>query len=308
MISHAWKDHPDPGNQLSYWLDPLETKTTQLDGFDPYADFWKSGDTLSNILPGEELISEKSKLDWGVWSGHNSMYTNQFAERFTQNRKERIMGVILQVAHNDVALPSSHLIVKVWQDLGIPGKVTYEKNVQLADLSSYTANFIEFDSIVSLADSFFIGYELFYTSPMDTFSTYMAANRLNNPFNTAYVYDNGWQSLNGVTGGLINSSFAIMPVVFDSIPHDGPLVDPDSDIVLYPNPAYSYCWIEFGKMLAFPVQLSVYNLQGELVLEEEYGPYQRSIRLETAGFSSGIYLIRVKRGEQMMTAKLVIIR
>jgi len=136
----------------------------------------------------------------------------------------------------------------------------------------------------------------------------MAANRLNDPFNTAYVYDNQWQPLNLYTGGLINSSFAIMPVVFDSLPHDGTPGEPDSEMVLYPNPANTYCWIEFEKMLALPVQLSVYNLQGELVSEVEYGPYQRSIRLETADFSSGVYIIRVKRGEQILVAKLAIIR
>ncbi len=308
MISHAWKDHPDPVNQLAHWLDPLETKEVQLDGFDPNADFWESGDTLSNILPGEVLKSESDNLDWGEWSGHNSLYINQFAERYTQNQKEKILGVILHVAHNYVSLPSSHLVVKVWQDLGLPGKVMYEKDIQLADLSSNTANFIEFDSIVSVGDSFFVGYELFYSSPMDTFSTYMAGNRLNDPFNTAYVYDSQWQPLNLYTEGLVHSSFAIMPVVFDSIPHGKPPVEPDSDIVLYPNPAQTYCWIEFGKMTVLPVRILVYNLQGEIVSEDEYGPYQRSVRLETTDFSSGVYIVHVKRGEQILMAKLVIIR
>jgi len=55
-------------------------------------------------------------------------------------------------------------------------------------------------------------------------------------------------------------------------------------------------------------QLDIDYEKAIIVSEEEYGPYQRSVRLETNDFSSGVYIVHVKRGEQIMMAKLVIIR
>jgi lysyl endopeptidase len=308
MLSHDWKDYPANGNQLAYWLDPLDTKTNLIDGFDPYRNFWESGDTLSNILPAEIMQLDENNLGWGAWSGHNSLYISQFAERFAQKNKKEVLGVILHTAHNHVASAASHLVVKIWQDQELPGQVIYEKVIPLVDLSANAVQFIEFDSIVSVTDSFFAGYELFYNNPLDTFSTYMAVNRQIDPFSTAYIFDNQWYSLENYTGGSLNSSFAIMPVVFDSIPNDGPSVESSSEIIIYPNPADSYSWIEFKQMLAYPVRLTVYNVQGDIVADKEYGPYQRSLRLETAGFGMGVYFIRAKRGEQVGVAKMVVIR
>ena len=92
MFSHDWKDYPAPENQLAYWLDPLNSKTKTLEGFDPNEAFWESGDTLSNIGEEEKLTLEKIGLSWGSWSGHNSSHTTQFAEHFVHTQKETGAG------------------------------------------------------------------------------------------------------------------------------------------------------------------------------------------------------------------------
>jgi hypothetical protein len=308
MFSHDWKDYQSPENQLAYWLDPLNSGTNMLDGYDPNADFWKSGDTLSNIGEQETLTLENIALTWGSWSGHNSAHTTGFAEHFAHTHKERVLGVMLHVAQNYAASSSAHLLLKIWRDEKTPGSVIYQKNVPLADLSPNTIQFIEFDSIVVVADSFFAGYELFYDSPADTFSTYMAANRTVDTLNSSFVYNNNqWISLHELSLGLISSSFAVMPVVFDSVASSNPV--PFSDkIRIYPNPADHYCWIEFNELLESPVHLTLYNLQGQIIREQDFGPYQRSVRIETSGLPEGIYLIRTDRANVMNTAKLLIFR
>ena len=308
MLGHEWKDYSSPGNQLAYWLDPLDIRKSFLNGFDPFAGFWESGDTLSNIRPGEKLVTDISNLAWGSWSGHNSLSLSQFAEHFSSVHPKKVLGVILNVAQNDILHQSSHLRLKIWEDQGLPGQVIYEQDVPLADLSAHITNFLEFDSIVSTADTFFAGYELFYPDPADTFSTFMADNRLTGVYNTSYVFDGRWQSLDNYTGGLIHSSFCIMPVVFDSIPGNSPQFQFTSDIMIFPNPTADYCWIEFKKMIADPVKLAVYSLRGELITESEYGPYQQSVRIETTGFRNGVYIIRVRQGNHIHIAKMIVLR
>lgn len=308
MFSHVWKDYPNPENQVAYWIDPLNSRVSTLEGFDPNAEFWKSGDTLSNIGPGENIGLENIALTWGSWSGHNSAHTTQFAEHYTHTEKEKVLGVMLNVAHNYVASSSSRFLVKIWSDENIPGQLIYQKSVPLSDLAPNTVQFIEFDSIISIADSFFAGYELFYDDPLDTFSTYMAANRPVDSLNSAYVYNNNeWISLNELSLGLIRSSFAIMPVVFDSTTAVNP-VELTDKIWLYPNPADQYCWLEFNELFDVPLHVTLYNLQGQIIEEHDYGPYQRSVRIETSHLGEGVYLVRADQENSTYVAKLLIIR
>ncbi len=128
MFSHDWKDYPAPENQLAYWLDPLKTKAKTLEGYDPNEAFWETGDTLSNIGTGEKITVEKSGLSWGSWSGHNSTYSTQFAEHFAHTQKERVLGIMLNIARNYVTSLSSRMILKIWRDEGIPDR-SYIKKV-----------------------------------------------------------------------------------------------------------------------------------------------------------------------------------
>jgi hypothetical protein len=306
MVGHCWNDYPLSENQLACWLDPLNSNVKQMDGLDPYADFWKSGDTLSNILPDEALEFTVSGLAWGQYSGHNSLYINQFAEAFTENEHEKILGMMLHVDNNYVADSGSRMVVRIWQGGTSPGQVIYEKNVYLAELSD-TLNFIEFDSVVTLGTSFFAGYELFYSNPQDTFSVMMAENREAEGRNTAYVYRDHWQSLEQFTGE-IYSSFAVFPVVFDSLPEEEPPLEFQDNAMAYPNPASSIVWIEFRDMLPDPVSITLSNLQGQIFENREYGPYQRLLSLDISRLSNGLYMIAIQQGSQVTRIKLVVLK
>ena len=309
MISHAWDDYSAQDRQLKYWLNPEDQQSSILDGYDPYDDFWKSGDTLSNILSGELTGSESGNLLWGSLSGHNSDNLSKFAEKFNIDSQKKILGVILYVANNHVASELSKLIVSIWNGGEIPVAPLYEKEVALVELVENEYNFVEFDSAVSVDDVFFAGYNLFYEMPQDTFSTYMAENRITQPVNTAFIYDNvTWITVDQYTGGTVSTSFGIMPVVFDSLPEEDPYGNFQEDAIIYPNPASDEIWIEFKEMLASPVVLEFYNLQGQLVLQKEYGGYQQLIRLSPLDLGAGMYIIRIKRDIRISELKVVVLK
>jgi hypothetical protein len=75
----------------------------------------------------------------------------------------------------------------------------------------------------------------------------------------------------------------------------------------YPNPAGSQMWLEFSEITAFPLNVTFYNMQGQAVLQRNYGPYQRVIPFEL-NLSAGIYLIRVNEGQQVHQLKVVVIK
>jgi hypothetical protein len=309
MFSHSWKDYPARGNQLACWLDPDNRQPGYLDGFDPYENFWLTGDTLSNISADELLTTETGNLTWGSYSGHNSEYLTGFGERFNTGASKKMMGLLLQVAGNYVASASANIMIKVWEGGSIPGATIYEKVIPLADLAEENLNFVEFDSVITIGKTFFAGYQLQYDTPQDTFSIYMAQNRQIEQVNTAYIYDGyQWQSLDDFTGGTVNSSFAVMPVVFDSIPENTDTSDFTEDIIAYPNPASSMIWLEFREVSPSPAKVTMYNAQGQLVLEKEFSPYRRLICLEQMFFNTGIYFIRVRQGDVIHNLKITIMK
>lgn len=308
MFSRCWDDYSDPGQQLACWLDPIYQDVGLIGGFDPYRDLWLTGDTLSNIGKTETTTVERTGLDWGSYSGHNSAYHTQFAERFDVSGTKKMPGLLLDVARNYWESAASEITIKIWNGAEIPNQVIYEKRIFTSNLTWQAPNFIQFDSIVSFTGVFFAGYELEYDLPGDTFATYMAANRNTSLINTAFVYDEaGWQSLSDYTEGVVHSSFGVMPVVFDSIPET--TNDPrfDNPVIVYPVPAESHLWIEFENVPAAPVSVTVFNIQGQAVLEE-IKAVQKKFFLHVDGLSGGIYLVRLKSGHTVHTLRVPVIK
>jgi hypothetical protein len=306
MFSHSWQDYPDSDQQLAWWLDPLHSATTFTGGYDPYAAFRESGDTLSNIQGNEAVGMVSAGLDWGSWSGHNSGHYTQFAEHFTATGK--IQGVLLDVAQNHVASASSVMVVKIWSAKGRPEETLIEKEVPLTDLLAGHTSFIAFDSAVTVADSFFAGYTLFYGSPPDTFALSMASERTISGISTAWLFDGTWRTLAAASNGDVISSYAISPLIYDSLP---PVIPPPvfpEPVRIYPNPAQSVCRIEFNALNPGEVHISVFDLQGDLVETYSYGAYQRIFTIDTSGYRSGVYVVRISQGSKLYREKLVIIR
>jgi hypothetical protein len=308
MFSHSWSDNADASHQLAFWLDPMLSGENLLEGYDPYKAFWDTGDTLSNLIQWESVGTVSSGLTWGSWSGHNSASFTLFAEHFSVNGRKKVLGLLLDVAHNYVASAASHLLVRIWDDKGMPGNTLFEKQVPLADLASGRKMFLAFDSVVSVVDSFYAGYELFYGSPQDTFAVSMASGRVPPQTGTAWVYDGSWTTLAGASNGQVISSFAVMPVVYDSVPPVTPPVAFPEPIRIYPNPARDGCWIEFNELKPATVELSIFDATGKLIEKTSYGSYQRSLRLGTSGYKPGVYMVSVKQGAELHRIKLVVIR
>ncbi|HLO58316.1 MAG TPA: T9SS type A sorting domain-containing protein [Bacteroidales bacterium] len=294
MFSHDWIDYPAPENQLAVWLDPQNTQPSILDGYDPYSDFWATGDTLNHISKDETLVSAPSGRD-----------LTQFAEQFSESESKMISGLILDVAKSYAAAEDRYIKVKIWSGGDKPGNVVYEQTVFLADLSGEGRNFISFDSVVSAGKSFFAGYELFPDEPADTFATYMVNDRPSGQ-NTAFVYDGiSWLTMTGYTS--VNSSFAIFPVVFNSgaIPAEN-LQDPD--IIVYPNPATSFLRIQFSHITTAPVTISLYNFQGQLVYEKEFQAYQHIIPVSLKPLSDGAYIVKILQENKTSFLKVSIVK
>ncbi len=79
-----------------------------------------------------------------------------------------------------------------------------------------------------------------------------------------------------------------------------------TNYLIYPNPTKDIVNIQFNSAINNSISVSIFNLQGKLVLDEEYGLDSRSFSLDLSQLKSGLYFIQLKGESFSTTEKLII--
>jgi hypothetical protein len=86
-------------------------------------------------------------------------------------------------------------------------------------------------------------------------------------------------------------------------------INNSNEIKCYPNPSNNYFNIEYSLSASTNVSVSVYNYLGAEVLSIKKGIQNNghhSLKLETINLSPGIYILKIKRGEDILKKKIVV--
>jgi lysyl endopeptidase len=279
----AWDFYPDSSKQLKYWLDPDNTGLRVLSGSAPYGLYKPGCDTVSNVLKTEGLANS-STGSWGYLSGHNSFNDDAFAEKFTISGSIDISGIFITPSVVTPGNAFANVVFKIWDGTDAPSHEIYSKPYYMKYLEPGMQNFIEFDSLVHLSGSFFIGYSINYASPADTFAMYHAENR-NSGLSTMFVKRNNyWQIITD-----INSSFhTSMAIGFASCQ---PLEKPVNDeLPIYPNPAFTDFYINL-PLNTQASNLECFNMVGKKQYIEWHVETDKLV-VDVRSLISGIYGLR----------------
>lgn len=309
-ISRAWDFYDDTTKQLKYWLDPAKTQIKKIDGFDPNSEFRSSCGKVSNYKSGEAVTLQKIDDAYGYYTGHNAYSITQYAEKFELESEAVLSGVYLNIAKLTSKNPSqSKIKVKLWKGESMPDELIAEKTYLYDQLAEKHEMFLEFDHLFTLEGTFFIGYEIFYESQSDTFAVYHTDVMQKNYSNTSFAFVNDkWISLSEQFNWDITSSLAICPNLCGDIEED---ITPSLDIVepiIYPNPSKNFVRIDFQNNLIKLVNVRVYNLNGMLVLSENFttGDLVHEIKLDN--FNEGLYLCKIIVNQEEFNKKIVVTR
>jgi len=133
----------------------------------------------------------------------------------------------------------------------VPVSEKYAKTVFIRNLQSDALNYIGFDSIVKVSGNFFIGYEINYTAPPDTFAVYHTQKPLTDESSSMYVFDGAWQNINSISSAGLSASLGIgITECYGKIQKVS-----GTHLQVYPNP----CTNQFT--LNLPQGTSVYGCQ-----------------------------------------------
>jgi C1A family cysteine protease len=172
-------------------------------------------DTMSNIYDDDVITYYLTT--GGFISGHNGIGFSEFAEYYENPNHNNLTGMIVGVAKAQANSSNPVVRCKVWADNnGIPGAELYTEDFATGSFIEGAYNEIVFSSEVTIPDNFYVGYEIFYETPVDTFCVYMAQGRgassLISP--TAYtIYSGNWYNLDDIFQGGLNTAYLVYPVL-----------------------------------------------------------------------------------------------
>lgn len=236
-------------------------------------------DTIYNYSSSDNPTYYGFTTSWGYWTGQNGYGWNEFAEKFSSPSKPVVNGLYVAVAKADYFNSSSKVTFKVYNGGTTPGSVLATKNVYYSSLTPGYWNLVEFTNPITTTGNFYIGYEVYYTSPQDTFAVYVS--EIPTATNTAYVKDGStWHPYTDMYSSFYSHLW--MDAIVCSVISD--ISKPEKpEAFVYPNPATDILNI-FGINEIFTAV--IYDHQGRIAINENVEK-----QINVSSLEAGMYYI-----------------
>jgi lysyl endopeptidase len=302
-FENCWNDYLASDQQLKHWLDPMNTGNLELNNLHPYIGI---AEQLTNIEEGDQIVNE-SYYGWGYITGHNSGGISQYAEHYFRNGSKYVYGLKMHVAKAYSQSPDSHILLKIWDGIDRPANELFRKEIYTFELMPGEENYLRLDTLILVNRHFFVGYEISYELPIDTFAVFAALHTDPDISNTAYALkDVSWQPLSDAIE-IYNASLAVSPLVLDYYPPSSTEYGkyPFDDITLYPNPTYGNTQILFKNRVEGEIRLTIYDLQGNKVFERSFNSPEPNFQLDTRVLQQGLFVLKIEYSGKIAVKKFI---
>lgn len=266
-------------------------------------------DTISNMYSFETSVPPiKLTSQWGYFPGHNGYTISSYADKFTNYTYSQINKMKINTKSVFKASTSAKVRFVIWDidSLGNPGNELAYEIVHLDDLIANNNNTITFDPPAQINGEFFAGFKLYYTSPQDTFSVYMADNRGNGAINTLYVKKGTtWEKMEDITGDIYNTSLDIkLSACLVNIDE----VELEKNLKIFPNPSNGNVNISFGDMDVENLSFEIYDILGNVIDVNSIQNSNNEYNLDFSNKKSGFYYVKLNVNSTVKTVKVLIIK
>jgi PKD repeat protein len=256
-------------------------------------------DTITNIRSGEHplVFIHLAPNKWGYIPGHNQNGIKYYADLHTNYTMEHVRGLIVPVVKAYGASSTNKVRFTVWKYDSLTGKPGQVLGYKDEIINNFTPGFYKsviFSQPIPVDGKFFVGFQLYYNNPVDTFVVYMAPNRGMNGLNTLYLSKTptGWMTLKEFFNDTLiyNTSLAINVV--------GCLlgieeVDLQQFMILYPNPANDKLVLEIVDYEVKQAKFEILDITGRVLSIPYENVYMNNIfNFDIKKLNPGIYILR----------------
>lgn len=314
MFNKQWDTNKSSGYQLKYWLDPNNTGVTELAGLYPFGT--DSCTLFTNGTTGEKFTSQRlSKPSAGYLSGHNTLKISSYAERFTKTKQTLLSSVSIGIArvYSKVSNQNSKIRLKVYDEdanSGMPDNELVYIDIPFSLLSEKKMNYIELPNPLIVKNHYFIGYDIDYSNPADTFVVYHTPDRIQSNKNSSFARISGtWKPFYYIPELAISTSMMINANGCQSTFATDDVAGGTGEAkfeVLYPQTGITnYVLLRNTGTEEF-CTLSGYDLLGRKLFEEQrlLSITPRSVSMDQ--YPSGLYFLSVETIHSRQVIKIKI--
>ncbi|MEI7523003.1 MAG: T9SS type A sorting domain-containing protein [Mariniphaga sp.] len=320
MLNKQWDSGNTSDSQLKYWLDPNNTGASDLPGLSPF-DATSSCTLFSNSLTGEkDTLMRVTSPAGGYKTGHNNMKITGYAERFTKTDQTLLTSVALGAAKisSTVSNPNSKIVLKIYDEetaTALPGNELVSMDVPLSILSGKKMNFIELPSPVVILKHYFVGFEINYSNPKDTFAVYSTPDRNLTIKNSAFAKSgNTWKPFYSYPGLGISTSLLISANGCENtMSKDTVTTNPyapkytaiyqQSGLVLYQQIGLSDNLVLQNNGTEVAGTITLYDILGRKLFEVQRVITTSPGSVSTGQLPSGIYFLTIETGKSRQVMK-----
>ena len=263
-------------------------------------------DTTSNLLADDTLTIYTFSSAWGFVSGHNEYNYSGFAEKYSGLINGYIYGVYLPVGIAYNASPSSYISLKVWDGGTTPGSELYSQNEEINLFTESSWNYVPFDSPVAVSGDVYVGLEINYSTPLDTFVVFLTKDRGGGQSNTAYYLEEGtWYPFTNI--GLRSTLGFQIPVCDNASVHDIVANKDRGKLLIYPNPVNEQFNIDMISNETGDVIVNIFDVNGKKLWSRSFhNNDKRFITTIGTGFlTKGIYVLELKTDKEIYREQLI---
>lgn len=320
-FSNSWDDYSDADKQLKHWLDPDNTGTLKLDGYDPYS---SSGEpieciSVSNILethvPSVYLATDGDQNPYGYISGNNGYGDLAKAEYFsssTYGNRSVIDGAFFWFG---VAKGSNTSIgINVYNQIdNAPGEVIGSGVTSISQIIEDNENevytFVDFEPYIEIPGPFYIAVMLPQNAG-DTLAL-VTNDEDDSDVNTGWEMfsDGSWEQYNGEFSWGLTLSHAIYAVVCNLSTAVPELNRMEEELLsIYPNPTKGNTVIDASLLQDEDYVIEVYSVLGSKMLSVFKSKDSPITEIDFSSYRDGLYLIHFVRDDGQRIIKKVLVQ
>jgi lysyl endopeptidase len=314
-LSRIWTSHTNVNKTLKFWLDPVNSGATRIEGF--YPDKYDNIQRVSNVAKGEG-VGVTRLPSGGYQSGHNTIGVTRFAEKFSLADTCRLYGFYF-VPFKGTSTSAGMIEFKVWKGINTPEKVIWSKKVSIKEwlrtqsvpttlygrtggystksVYSNKENFVSISEEVYPGSTFFVGYELLDIGPVDTFAMLQVKDRNPEMKNTAWFFgQNTWKPFTEYSWQPTNTSlfFDVVVKTFN-ISSDTTIPGEKKRIVTaIRSSVATQVRFVFANDITDVINIDIYDARGALVSSHKAFAGAVGFDLDMHSLSGGIYFARFR--------------
>ncbi|MCL1943520.1 MAG: T9SS type A sorting domain-containing protein [Candidatus Azobacteroides sp.] len=321
-LKKAWTYYPDADKQLKYWLDPIDSGATSLDGLNPYQN--DSCLRISNMERNESFTNyQLANPETGYLFGYNSLQTDEYAEKFTLPQPAELYGVSLVTPVLSSPSSDKKIIVNVYSGTDQPQTVIATKafvpqyqdyaggndeSVFIPKNKPFNRNeesYLRFDNPISVDKTFFVSYQLDYSVAPNPFYVYSAVTQSDRENTAYYKLNEVWAPVSSHSNCPVNTSLWINPVLRyrTDTSVDKPGMRENTAWVYKDESNFFHI---INKSFIDNAKISVFSLSGKLVQTFGFSGVDYSFYLNHLPKGVYILLLQNRNSDTLLREKIIL--